>query len=182
MRSLKCFLYLYNIFEEKIRNEVRRQIALIVVTVFILIVFIATLLELFENHYRRRVIKSIMEFCLKEQIERMDLCLYSSKSELNFHKWIYFVIVTLSTVGYGDIVPTSVVGKIFFIFFLIPGHIMSICLFVFAIILIPKQTGELINLMDMQKVYQRAVYKSTKKTDHLVLTGFINKQAFCVIC
>ena len=53
---------------------------------------------------------------------------------------------------------------------------MSICLFVFAIILIPKQTGELINLMDMQKVYQRAVYKSTKKTDHLVLTGFINTQ------
>jgi hypothetical protein len=75
------------------------------------------------------------------------------------------VIVTLSTVGYGDIVPTSVVG-----------HILSICLFVFAIILIPKQTGELINLMDMQKVYQRAFYKSTKRNEHLVLTGFINTQ------
>ena len=53
---------------------------------------------------------------------------------------------------------------------------MSICLFVFAIILIPKQTGELINLMDMQKVYQRAVYKPKKSYKHLVLTGFINTQ------
>lgn len=30
--------------------------------------------------------------------------------------------------------------------------------------------------MDMQKVYQRAFYKSTKKNEHLVLTGFINTQ------
>lgn len=54
------------------------------------------------------------------------------------------------------------------------GHFLSICLFVFAIILIPKQTNELIGLMDMQKVYQRAKYKSNKKTEHLVLTGFLN--------
>lgn len=111
MRCLKCFLYLYNIFEEKIRNEVRRQIALIVVTVFILIIFNATLLELFENYYRRTVIQKLLAFCQQNSISEMGVCLYFSKRELTFHQWIYFVIVTLSTVGYGDIVPISVIGS-----------------------------------------------------------------------
>lgn len=110
IRSLKCSLYLYNIFEEKIRNEVRRQIALIVMTVFILIIFNATLLELFENYYRRTVIGNLLAFCQENDITKVSVCLFDSKRELSFHQWIYFVIVTLSTVGYGDIVPTSVIG------------------------------------------------------------------------
>ena len=112
MRSLKASLYLYNIFEAKIRNEVNRQIALIVVTVFILIVFIATLMELFENHYRRGVIQNLLIICQSLKIQKMSICLSFSKNELSFHKWVYFVIVTLSTVGYGDIVPTSVIGRL----------------------------------------------------------------------
>ena len=165
VRCLKVGFYLYSLVEEKIRNEVNRQIALIGVTVFMLIIFIATLLELFENQNRRKKIQLFLNLCDHEdvKISSVDMCLRGVARELTFHKLIYFVIVTLSTVGYGDIVPHSIIG-----------HFLSICLFVFAIILIPKQTNELIGLMDMQKVYQRAKYKSSKKTEHLVLTGFLN--------
>lgn len=127
MRSLKFSLYIYTVFEEKIRNEVNRQIALIVVTVFILIVFIASLLELFENQYRRNVIHGVLVYCDSLGIEEAEVCLYFSKNELSFHKWLYFVIVTLSTVGYGDIVPTSVVGGIFIFFARFIGP--SFCIF-----------------------------------------------------
>lgn len=33
----------------------------------------------------------------------------------------YFVVITLSTIGYGDVVPTTDAGKIFTIFFIIFG-------------------------------------------------------------
>ena len=51
---------------------------------------------------------------------------------------IYFVVVTLSTVGYGDVTPDSEEGRLIVIVFI-----------VIVIILIPKQTNELIRLMGM---------------------------------
>jgi hypothetical protein len=49
---------------------------------------------------------------------------------------IYFVVVTLATVGYGDVVPYSEWGRV-----------TVIILIVIVIELIPKQTNELIRLM-----------------------------------
>lgn len=113
VRSLKLALYVYSFVEEKIRNEVNRQIALIGVTVFMLIIFIATLLELFENQNRRKIIHLFLNLCAHEDvgITNLEMCLRGVERELTFHKLIYFVIVTLSTVGYGDIVPHSIIGK-----------------------------------------------------------------------
>jgi len=40
-------------------------------------------------------------------------------SDLKFHDYIYFLIVTMSTVGYGDISPQTEAGRIFLILFII---------------------------------------------------------------
>ena len=51
---------------------------------------------------------------------------------LYFHDALYFVVVTLITVGYGDINPTEELGKVW-----------AICILLICIIIIPPQTTEL---------------------------------------
>lgn len=66
------------------------------------------------------------------------------QTEYKYNDWVYFIIVTISTVGYGEINPLSFEGKMCVLF-----------LIVIALIVIPKQTSDLLNLMDMQSPYAR---------------------------
>ena len=58
---------------------------------------------------------------------------------LQFHKWMYFVWVTISRVGYGDISPATTMGRFFAMIFI-----------AIAIISVPKMTNELIEKMALQ--------------------------------
>lgn len=73
---------------------------------------------------------------------------FDREKERNYFVYFYFIVVTLSTVGYGDIYPETDAGQMF-----ITGII------IFIIIMIPKQTNELLRLFAMQSVYLRALYK-----------------------
>jgi hypothetical protein len=57
-------------------------------------------------------------------------------NDLPFHHTIYFVVVTIATVGYGDILPVTEGGRI-----------LVIVLIVTTFVLLPKQTNDLYNLM-----------------------------------
>ena len=52
---------------------------------------------------------------------------------LNYHECLYFVVVTLFTVGYGDLMPETNFGMFIVLFIII-----------FTIVLIPYQTNELL--------------------------------------
>lgn len=73
---------------------------------------------------------------------------------------VYFVVVTLSTVGYGDIEPISKLGQF-----------CVLILIILATSLIPKQTSELVTLANMQSIYARAVYKSNNDIPFLLICG-----------
>jgi hypothetical protein len=51
---------------------------------------------------------------------------------------IYFTVVTLATVGYGDVTPKSEEGRV-----------CVIILIIIVLVVIPKQTNELIRLMGL---------------------------------
>ena len=70
---------------------------------------------------------------------------------MQYHDSVYFIIVTLSTVGYGDISPQSTPGKIF---------VLGIV--IITIVIIPRQTSQLLNLMNMQSKYRRTTYKAVE--------------------
>mmetsp|Transcript_23872 Transcript_23872/g.35024 ORF Transcript_23872/g.35024 Transcript_23872/m.35024 type:complete len:1148 (-) Transcript_23872:179-3622(-) len=77
-----------------------------------------------------------------------------------FHTWMYFLVVSISTVGYGDISPGSTLGRFMAMFF--------IC---FAIIFVPKQTNELIEKMNQSSVWARHHYKPRGNTKHVLICG-----------
>ena len=79
---------------------------------------------------------------------------------LPFHDYWYFVLVSLSTVGYGDINPESDFAKLYIVF-----------LVLFALYYIPKSTNKLIRLMNMKSVYATDRFKPRGHIKHVVVTG-----------
>lgn len=79
---------------------------------------------------------------------------------LNFHDSIYFVIVSLLTIGYGDINPTSPQSQL--VVFVIIG---------FTIMVIPHKTSELLRLKSLTSEYRGNIFKGQGK--HIVVSGNI---------
>ena len=79
----------------------------------------------------------------------------------DYHTWMYYIWVTIATVGYGDITPKSTQGRI-----------AAMMMIGFSIISIPKMTNELIEKMSLQSVYMRNVYvPKTQQSKHVVICG-----------
>lgn len=75
---------------------------------------------------------------------------------------IYFTVITMTTVGYGEINPESDYAKMFD------------CLIMMAtLIIIPQQTGELLELIRKQSKYRTKRYSRSNEEIHLILAGDI---------
>ena len=84
---------------------------------------------------------------------------------------IYFTVITLSTVGYGDIYPHTDEGRF-----------CVIILIVIVLVVIPKQTNELIRLMGLQSIYARDFYKWNPEIPHLIICGNISVSSLRNFC
>ncbi|CEL99297.1 unnamed protein product [Vitrella brassicaformis CCMP3155] len=120
-----------------LENEVTQQILRILLTLFSLALFGAGLLQRLEEK--------------------------NTEGPFDFHTMLYFVVITISTVGYGDIVPESPAGRV-----------IVCALLAFFFISIPVQTNELFRLMGMQSVYARKTYKSQLEIPHIIITGCVD--------
>jgi hypothetical protein len=91
---------------------------------------------------------------------------------LPFHTWMYYTVVTICTVGYGDISPQSGIGKLF-----------CMMVILFAIVYLPQQTNELIDKMTIFSVYARRSYVPIGQAKHVVICGDIRttflEEFFC---
>ena len=115
-----------------IEDEVRRFLSQMALSILTMILFDSAIMQYLELH----------------------------EQDHEFHTWMYFLVVSISTVGYGDISPISTLGRFCAMFF--------IC---FAIIFVPQQSNILIEKMNRSSVYARSYYKARGNTKHVLICG-----------
>lgn len=140
-------------------NEVAKHITIMILSAL-------TLILIFTLIYRIAEIDQINYYIMQPDISQVGLI-----NQSQFHDFLYFIVVTLSTVGYGDIFPLTEQGRV-----------VIIMLVLMAIYLIPKQTNELIKLMSVSSVYARTTYKSNPEVPHLVLCGHVDVDSLKNFC
>ena len=86
-------------------------------------------------------------------------------NNFSFDMAFYFLVVTMTTVGYGDIYPISLLSKMY----------VAMCVIILIIIL-SLRTREISDDRENKSLHQ-VPYDSLKSGKHLVLTGYINPRS-----
>ena len=89
----------------------------------------------------------------------------------NWHDSLYYIMVTFSTIGFGDLTPSSTYSRIVVMF-----------LIILVILYIPWQTGKIIEIFNSMNKYQRAVYSIKSDSSHIILTGNMNYSSIVDFC
>ena len=123
------------------------------------------------------IISGLMQIVERNEIDNL------AKTEINplnqlqlklskhFHHYLYYTIVTLSTVGYGDISPNTFIGKIIFV--ILDFMILAV---------ITHQINDLIVLILSQSVYARNSYRAKEDISHVLLVGNISTESLKSFC
>ncbi|XP_076443664.1 calcium-activated potassium channel slo-1-like isoform X2 [Babylonia areolata] len=90
---------------------------------------------------------------------------FSNAQKLTYWECLYFLMVTMSTVGYGDISASTVLGRIFNIVFILT----SIALFTSSI-------PEIVEILGRRQKYGGS-YKKERGKRHVVVCGHINYES-----
>ena len=115
------------------KSELQRQLIIVVLTIIGFLFCFTCLIQLIED---------------------------SEDSPLNMWDALWFVAVSSTTVGYGDIVPNTLLGRIF----------VMIIIFI-GIVLIPLQTGKLISIIQALPKYAGSFKKSLYDPHVVIVVG-----------
>ena len=89
---------------------------------------------------------------------------------LDFHSGLYFVVVTITTVGYGDINANYALSKV-----------CTMMLIVLTVAIVPSQTTELLNLIQKYSIYKKMEYNAAD-LKHVVVSGHISFMPIVNFC
>ena len=142
-------------------NNVKKQLIILVDTILNIIFIISGLMQIVE----RREIDDL----IKIQTDQLSILQLQMRKE--FHHYLYYIIVTISTVGFGDIFPYTFFGKIIFI----------ILVFI-VLILIQHQINDLITIVSDQSDYARNSYSAKTDLPHILLVGNISTESLKSFC
>ena len=160
-RAFNLF-FIKNFLEENIKlsqNEVIKSITNVIISTIFIIFLFSSLFRIIE-------IDQIEYFIINP-----DTRLHHFHTQTKFHEFLYFTVITFSTVGYGDIYPITEGGRI-----------LIICLIILAAYYIPSKTGEILSILKGTSVYSREIYKSNSEIAHIIICGFISVEALISFC
>lgn len=86
---------------------------------------------------------------------------YQSKGSAGIFDAIYWAVVTISTVGYGDIVPSSRIGKIFALMIILSGPA-----------LLSLITASIASIFVERKIREGKGLEAIKDRDHIIICGW----------
>eukprot|EP00947_MAST-08B_sp_MAST-8B-sp1_P000855 g855.t1 len=124
-------------------SQVTKAIARMILTIITAVIFVTGLIQIIENDYAAS-----------------QDGIYAGAEKLPFHFYFYFLMVTVSTVGYGDYSPNSTQGQMICIIIIFAG-----------IIYVSNASSEAIRLAGLTSPYARAKYKPHKGVPHIVVCG-----------
>ena len=161
IRIIKSYIVIDIIQTREKSVKVKTQILNIVFTLILVILIFAGVIQMLDLEDVDEQLKT--DFGTESRLYL--------KLRRSFHHYLYFIIVSLTTVGYGDIIPITIFSQI-----------MILVLVVFILVVIPDQTTELINLSNAQTIYERKEYKSSEDVPFVVLIGNIGLDALKSFC
>ncbi len=85
-------------------------------------------------------------------------------NELPFHDVLYLIVVTISTVGYGDIAPKTAISRV-----------VIMLMMLIAFIVVPQEINALVEILSKRSIYSRLKYKGKKFVKHIVVCGAIQE-------
>ncbi|KAJ3225939.1 hypothetical protein HK099_005872 [Clydaea vesicula] len=88
-----------------------------------------------------------------------------------WHDCLYYIMVTFSTIGFGDLTPKT-----------IPSRILVMFLILVVVIFVPLQSNKLAELYGATNRYQRARYSASKNSAHVILTGIVTYSSIIDFC
>ena len=128
--------------------EVQKQLFSVSFMVFSIVFVFAGIFHLVENTFNSPAL----------MLEKWGM------SNLEFHDALYFTIVTVATVGFGDIYPLSVAGKF-----------LVIILIATTIVIISNEVNTLFAMLALKSVYARNSYVPPKGSPpHIIICGFVD--------
>merc|ERR1719335_142468 len=81
---------------------------------------------------------------------------FSSLEPWSYRESVYFCFVTLSTVGFGDFLPSTTISKVFSIFFMLFG--LGVCMLIVAVLTgLVAETHERVHSLVSSNVEETAV-------------------------
>ncbi len=91
---------------------------------------------------------------------------FSSLEKVDFITSLYWTIVTVATIGYGDVIPHTLGGRIFSIIIIISG--VSVTLYTFTILMTFSMEGKLKTILGMSKMQN----KINQLKEHVIVCGY----------
>lgn len=166
------FLYFYkieNILQRRTNETVRYSFKLIINVLAIIFLSTSIILELENNKFRG----DLKDGSFDLNWHKRDYTQYiTSKTQLlkayQFHDMLYYMLVTLGTIGYGDIIPRTTLGRFTIIITIL-----------FVLLIIPTLSQKLITILALTSKYSRISYrKYSRETKHLILLGSCGVEGF----
>ena len=143
------------------QKDVNKQILDIIVTLLVIIFVWAGIIQMCE----KVDVDSSLEITF-DSYSRHNLLLRK-----DYHHYIYFILISMTTVGYGEIIPNTILGKVMIMF-----------LIVVILLVVPDQIVKLVDLISARSFYVTRVYKATSDIFHIVLIGRIDLESLMSFC
>jgi voltage-gated potassium channel len=86
--------------------------------------------------------------------------------KVDFFTALYWTVVTVATIGYGDVIPHTLGGRIFSIIIIISG--VSVALYTFTALMTFSMEGELKTTLGMSKMQE----KINQLREHVIVCGY----------
>ena len=143
---------LENIIQRKTDERTRHLYRMIVNLMAVIFIIMALFLECENNNIR-------------ENFEPRELRSIALSNILNFHDVVYYILVSITTIGFGDITPQTIYGKL-----LIFSGI------IFIIPYLEYVRSEMENIVSFTSKYALMKYKKNKR--HLLLIGNCGSESY----